>query len=103
MDYVAGKSLRAALAEERGGFGVPRALELTRGMVSGLAAAHAKGIIHRDIKPDNILLAQAADGREQPKVLDFGIAAMAKSATQSNMTRGLLLTPGYAAASSTRC
>jgi serine/threonine-protein kinase len=97
MEYVAGKSLRGAMDEERSGFGVPRALELTRGIVSGLAAAHAQGTVHRDVKPENVLLAHTADGRELPKVLDFGIAAMAESATQTNMTRGLLLTPGYAA------
>src|ERR1035437_5340724 len=97
MEYVAGKSLRAALDEERSGFSVPRALELARGIVSGLAAAHAHGTVHRDVKPENVLLAHTADGREMPKVLDFGIAAMADSTNQSNMTRGLLLTPGYAA------
>jgi serine/threonine protein kinase len=97
MEYVAGKSLRAAMDEERNGFGVPRALALAHGMVSGLAAAHAQGTVHRDVKPENVLLAHTADGRELPKVLDFGIAAMAESATQSNMTRGLLLTPDYAA------
>jgi serine/threonine protein kinase len=97
MEYVAGKSLRGAMDEERGGFGVPRAVELTRGIVSGLSAAHAHGTVHRDMKPENVLLAHTADGRELPKVLDFGIAAMADSSTQANMTRGLLLTPGYAA------
>jgi serine/threonine-protein kinase len=97
MEYVPGKSLRAAMDEARGGFGVPRALELAHGIVSGLAAAHAHGTVHRDVKPENVLLAHTADGRELPKVLDFGIAAMAESATQSNMTRGLLLTPDYAA------
>src|ERR1035437_2348807 len=97
MEYVAGKSLRGALDEERSGFSVPRALELARGIVSGLAAAHAHGTVHRDVKPENVLLAHTDDGRELPKVLDFGIAALADSATQSNMTRGLLLTPGYAA------
>jgi len=97
MEYVAGKSLRGAIDEERSGFGIPRALEMTRGIVSGLAAAHAHGTVHRDVKPENILLAHTADGRELPKVLDFGIAAMAESATQTSMTRGLLLTPGYAA------
>ena len=97
MEYVAGKSLREAMDEERSGFGVSRALEMARGIVSGLAAAHAHGTVHRDVKPENVLLAHTADGRELPKVLDFGIAAMAESAIESNMTRGLLLTPGYAA------
>jgi len=97
MEYVAGKSLRTALDEEQSGFAVPRALDIARGVVSGLAAAHAHGTVHRDVKPENVLLGRAADGREMPKVLDFGIAAMAESATQTNMTRGLLLTPDYAA------
>jgi|CZKF01.1.fsa_nt_gi serine/threonine-protein kinase len=97
MEYVAGKSLRAALDEERNGLGVQRALDTARGIVSGLAAAHAQGTVHRDVKPENVLLAHTADGRELPKVLDFGIAAMAESVTESNMTRGLLLTPDYAA------
>jgi serine/threonine-protein kinase len=97
MEYVAGKSLRAALDEEQSGFAVPRALDIARGVVSGLAAAHAQGTVHRDVKPENVLLPRTADGREIPKVLDFGIAAMAESATQTNMTRGLLLTPDYAA------
>jgi serine/threonine-protein kinase len=97
MEYVEGNSLRQALDEKRNGFDIPRTLEMARGMVSGLAAAHARGIVHRDVKPENVLLARAADGQEQPKVLDFGIAAMAKSSTQSNMTRGRLLTAEYAA------
>jgi serine/threonine-protein kinase len=97
MEFVEGNNLRQALDEERKGFGIPRALELARGMVSGLAAAHARGIVHRDVKPENILLARAAAGGELPKVFDFGIAAMAKSSTQSNMTHGRLLTAEYAA------
>jgi serine/threonine-protein kinase len=97
MEYVEGKSLRGAIDDERSGFDVPRTLELTHGIISGLAAAHAQGTVHRDVKPENVLLARTADGRELPKVFDFGIAAMAESRTQSNMTRGLLLTPGYAA------
>jgi serine/threonine protein kinase len=97
MEYVDGISLRAALETERSGFEVRRALDLTRGIVSGLAAAHAQKTVHRDVKPENIVLAYAADGRETPKVLDFGIAAIAKNANQSSMTRGRILTQQYAA------
>jgi serine/threonine-protein kinase len=97
MEYVDGKSLRAALEEERTGFEIRRALDLTHGIVSGLAAAHAQKTVHRDIKPENIVLAYAADGRETPKVLDFGIAAIAKNASQSSMSRGRFLTQEYAA------
>ncbi|MGA2890113.1 MAG: protein kinase [Terracidiphilus sp.] len=97
MEYVEGPNLRAVLQEAPTGLAIPRALELTRGIAAGLAAAHARGTVHRDIKPENILLTNTADGREQPKILDFGIAAMAESATRESMTRGFLLTPDYAA------
>lgn len=97
MEFVEGQSLRAALDEASSGFSVPRALDLMRGIASGLAAAHAHGTVHRDVKPENILLKRSADGREQPKVLDFGIVAMADSVTRVSLTKGLMLTPGYAA------
>ena len=97
MEYVDGISLRAALEAERKGFEIRRALDLTHGIVSGLAAAHAQKTVHRDVKPENIVLAYAADGRETPKVLDFGIAAIAKNASQLSMSRGRFLTQEYAA------
>jgi serine/threonine protein kinase len=78
-------------------FAVPRALHIARGITQGLGAAHAKGIVHRDVKPENILLAHGPNGEEIPKLLDFGIAAMKESATVSSRTHGLLLTPPYAA------
>jgi serine/threonine protein kinase len=96
MEYVDGPSLRAAIEEAPGGLAVNRALAIARGVVSGLAAAHARGTVHRDIKPENILLVGAAGQEEQPKVLDFGIAAMLEGATAVSQTRGLMLTPEYA-------
>jgi serine/threonine protein kinase len=95
MEYVEGPDLRHALAG--GAFPVERALHITRGIALGLGAAHAKGIIHRDVKPENILLAGGEGKPETPKLLDFGIAAMKESATVSSRTHGLLLTPPYAA------
>jgi serine/threonine protein kinase/type II secretory pathway pseudopilin PulG len=104
MEFVEGPSLRTVLeearrepAQARGGLAIPRALEIARGIASGLAAAHALGTVHRDIKPENILLTRPAHGPERPKILDFGIVAMAESATRLSLTRGLLLTPEYAA------
>src|SRR5271157_5556531 len=76
---------------------VERALGLAREIASGLAAAHAQGTVHRDIKPDNIRLTRGKDGHEHAKILDFGIAAMAESVTRVSMTHGILLTPEYAA------
>jgi len=97
MEYINGPSLRAALDEARTGFEIPRALALTRGIAAGLAAAHAHGTVHRDIKPENIMLDHSVDGAEIPKVLDFGIVAMADNVTRQSLTHGLLLTPPYAA------
>src|SRR5215510_1697145 len=73
MEYVDGRSLRELVRAE-GPQPLARAVSVTRQVCSALAAAHALGITHRDIKPDNILLAHAADGSDVVKVLDFGIA-----------------------------
>jgi serine/threonine protein kinase len=95
MEYVSGPGLRQVLAS--GHFRVERALEIARGVALGLGMAHAGGVIHRDVKPENILLAGGADRPEIPKLLDFGIAAMKESSTAISRTRGLMLTPEYAA------
>jgi serine/threonine protein kinase len=97
MEYVEGQSLRAALEQAPGGLSIQRSLAIATGIATGLAAAHAQGIVHRDIKPENILLSIAPDGSEHPKILDFGIAAMLEGATSLSVTRGLMLTPQYAA------
>jgi serine/threonine-protein kinase len=73
MEHVQGKNLREVIREE-GAFEVARAAAIGRQVASALAAAHAIGITHRDIKPDNILLTVGPDGQALAKVLDFGIA-----------------------------
>ena len=97
MEFVGGTNLRAALREAKEPLPVARALNIARGVAAGLAAAHARGAIHRDIKPDNILLRTERDGGEQAKILDFGIAVVTEGATNLSRTHGLLLTPEYAA------
>jgi serine/threonine protein kinase len=69
MEYVPGITLRDAL-NEYGPLPAVRALEMMAQILSGLAAAHRAGILHRDLKPDNVLLAD--DGRV--KLGDFGLA-----------------------------
>jgi serine/threonine protein kinase len=79
MELVQGRDLRKAIHDE-GPFSVARALDVTRQAAAALGAAHALGITHRDIKPDNILLVPQPDGGEQVKVLDFGIAKVREGA-----------------------
>ncbi len=84
MEYVPGRTLKDVL-KERGRFSPAAALDIMTGVLDGLAAAHASGIVHRDVKPENVLL--TPDGRL--KVADFGLA---KAQAAAGHTRtGLLI------------
>ena len=80
MEYVQGKTLKEVI-QERGRLNAPLACQITIRILSALEHAHRNGIVHRDIKPQNILV--HADGHI--KVADFGIARIADSST---LTRG---------------
>jgi serine/threonine protein kinase len=95
MEYIEGEDLCHLL--DHGPLPVERAIALARGIALGLGAAHGKSIIHRDVKPANILITHEEGQPETPKLLDFGIAAVKETATAVSHTRGLLLTPEYAA------
>jgi serine/threonine protein kinase len=86
MEYVEGETLRKVL-QDQGAMPVPRALSIARQCAEALAAAHELGIVHRDIKPDNILLVVQPDGTDVVKILDFGIAKVREGTMQ--------LTDGY--------
>jgi eukaryotic-like serine/threonine-protein kinase len=95
MDFVTGQPLRTLLREQ-GPFGAKRAVGLVRQVLAGLAHAHAQGIVHRDIKPDNILLAEAVGLGDQVRILDFGLARLRD--TVSGLTLGMAVgTPSYMA------
>ncbi|WP_138442970.1 Stk1 family PASTA domain-containing Ser/Thr kinase [Sinomonas susongensis] len=89
MEFVAGRTLRDLL-DENGALAPKQALALIDAVVDGLAAAHAAGIIHRDVKPANVLLAD--DGRV--KVGDFGLA---RSLAATHVTDTLFGTAEYIA------
>jgi serine/threonine-protein kinase len=91
MELLEGESLADRIA--RRPLSVREAMQLLLPVVDALAALHDAGVIHRDLKPDNIFLEAAADGTTRPKLLDFGIA---KSATLTRMTQtGELVGTGH--------
>ncbi|MBV1860041.1 MAG: protein kinase, partial [Nannocystaceae bacterium] len=70
-------------------------IAIMRQTCKGLGVAHRAGVVHRDIKPENILTTTAPDGREQIKIVDFGISSMLAASSQGGT--GLAGTPHYMA------
>jgi serine/threonine-protein kinase len=91
MAYIDGESLGVRLARE-GAWPVDKTVRVLRDVADALAYAHARGVVHRDIKPDNILIDRAS-GR--PLVTDFGIARAAASDTRLTVTGVAVGTPAY--------
>lgn len=88
MEYIEGQSLKKLIQEE-GAIPVPRVCSIVKQVAAALEAAHRLGMVHRDIKPDNIVLVQTPQG-EQAKVLDFGIAKIKEG--RLGDTAGMTLT-----------
>jgi serine/threonine protein kinase len=82
LEYCPGGNADELVGSTGGPLGLPQVLRLAAGALDGLAAAHAAGFVHRDIKPDNLLL--AADGTA--KLADFGLAKSFQQAGLSGMT-----------------
>ena len=90
MDFVEGQSLAARLRD--GVLSVPAAIQLGAVLADALAHVHARGIVHRDVKPGNVLL----DGEGRPQLTDFGIARLV-DATRVTATGLVVGTAAYMA------
>ena len=92
MEYVEGRNLRDAIHDEAP-MQVARVCRIARQVAAALDAAHRLGMVHRDVKPANILVLSTPEG-EQAKVLDFGIAKL-REGRSTDATAGMTLTgPG---------
>jgi serine/threonine protein kinase len=99
MELLVGKTLKRAIADV-GRYTEPEAAAIARGIASALKAAHAQGIYHRDLKPDNVFLVpdlEGTTGSVRPKVLDFGIAKLTEDGAGHTKMGMLIGTPSYMA------
>jgi serine/threonine-protein kinase len=87
MEYVDGEDL-ATLVRRIGRLPADKATEIARQVCAGIAAAHAKGVLHRDLKPQNVML----DGRGKARITDFGLAGLAAAIQGDEIRSG---TPAY--------
>lgn len=95
MDYVEGRSLKALIAEQAP-LEANRAANLLRQLASGLGHAHGRGLVHRDFKPENVIITRGEEG-EMPKILDFGIARITDIGLDHSLTTDgqVMGTPAY--------
>ena len=105
MEFLEGNDLADELQRARV-LTAPRALPIAMQICRALAAAHSKGVVHRDMKPENVFLQRTGDGEEIVKIVDFGIAQLkpsneeaAAASTHRRLTRtGMIFgTPEYMA------
>lgn len=89
MEFITGPSL-AGLVRAEGGLGWERVAALGETIADALAHAHAAGVVHRDLKPDNVLLAG-----ESPVITDFGIARILDATQHLTGTNAVIGTPQY--------
>jgi len=96
MELLDGETLRHRLAR-RGALAVHDALHIVRQVARALCVAHARGVVHRDLKPDNIFLVRDPEvvGGERAKILDFGIAKRLGDHATNLKESAVLGTPAF--------
>lgn len=95
MEFVAGQSLQKTL-DTRQRLAPAEALQIAAQIADGLAAAHRAGLIHRDVKPENVMLTKEAHGPGRAKIGDFGLAKKVRGRGEK-VFDGLVGTPHYMA------
>jgi serine/threonine protein kinase len=99
LAFIEGKPLSELIDPQRP-LDQRRAVEIVRGVAEGLAAAHAVGVVHRDVKPHNVVL----DERGEPILMDFGLARIVQTGERGPTRDGDLLgTPAYMAPEQVEC
>ncbi len=93
MECVEGPSL-ATLVQQRGGLSWDDVDDIAQGLMSAIARAQRAGIVHRDVKPGNVLVTRVG-GRWVPKLTDFGLAKLAQGGDDLTLTGQVMGTPGY--------
>lgn len=95
MELLHGETL-GDLLMKRGALPLEEAIDVAVPIVSALAHAHRAGVVHRDLKPDNIFLATDPDGHMTPKVLDFGVSKLASLDARALTFDGVMVgTPSF--------
>jgi serine/threonine-protein kinase len=97
MELLEGRSLAQAIKDEAP-MSTEQVADIAHGILAGLGAAHAAGIVHRDMKPENIFLAARPGGREVVKILDFGISSIGTAVNPEprlTITGIVMGTPNY--------
>ena len=87
LEFLAGRSLEDVLLTD-GPMAEPAAVGITMATLDGLSAVHAAKLVHRDMKPDNVILHSPAGSRRPiPKIVDFGMAKGVRSADGGAISR----------------
>ena len=95
MEFLTGKSLTAALVDNGGRFDTLRTVRVMRQLANALGAAHEVGVVHRDLKPDNVQLVERGAQKDFVKILDFGIAKVGGSTSKLTQAGQVFGTPHY--------